>query len=163
MNQATASPAAIEPDDACLLAEITLKFAGDSGDGIQLAGQQFAQLASAAGERVRTLPDFPAEIRSPVGTLGGVSGFQVRAGGEQVLTPGDRLDLLLPLTMDLSLFDSLDNRELRDHIERAGSTRMPSAPRTWARPGSPPTRWKTARCARTGCSRCRWACSPATR
>jgi 2-oxoglutarate ferredoxin oxidoreductase subunit alpha len=97
MNQATASPAAIEPDDACLLAEITLKFAGDSGDGIQLAGQQFAQLASAAGERVRTLPDFPAEIRSPVGTLGGVSGFQVRAGGEQVLTPGDRLDLLVAM------------------------------------------------------------------
>ena len=64
MNQATASPAAIEPDDACLLAEITLKFAGDSGDGIQLAGQQFAQLASAAGERVRTLPDFPAGSRA---------------------------------------------------------------------------------------------------
>ncbi len=97
MNQATASPAAIDPDDARLLAEITLKFAGDSGDGIQLAGQQFAQLASAAGERVRTLPDFPAEIRSPVGTLGGVSGFQVRTGGEQVLTPGDRLDLLVAM------------------------------------------------------------------
>ncbi len=97
MNQAIAAP--IDPDlaDAQLFDEITLKFAGDSGDGIQLAGQQFAQLASAAGEVVRTLPDFPAEIRSPVGTLGGVSGFQVRTGGEQVLTPGDRLDLLVAM------------------------------------------------------------------
>lgn len=97
MNQAIT--ALVDPDlaDAQLFDEITLKFAGDSGDGIQLAGQQFAQLASAAGEVVRTLPDFPAEIRSPVGTLGGVSGFQVRTGGEQVLTPGDRLDLLVAM------------------------------------------------------------------
>jgi 2-oxoglutarate ferredoxin oxidoreductase subunit alpha len=79
------------------LDEITVKFAGDSGDGIQLAGQKFALLASAAGETVRTMPDYPAEIRSPVGTLGGVSGFQVRTGSAGIHTPGDRIDLLVAL------------------------------------------------------------------
>jgi 2-oxoglutarate ferredoxin oxidoreductase subunit alpha len=96
MNQAAA---VLDPDliEVQTLDEITVKFAGDSGDGIQLAGQKFAMLASAAGEIVRTAPDYPAEIRSPAGTLGGVSGFQVRTGGEGVLTPGDRLDLLVAM------------------------------------------------------------------
>jgi len=80
-----------------VLDEITVKFAGDSGDGIQLAGQKFALLASAAGETVRTLPDYPAEIRSPVGTLAGVSGFQVRTGSADIHTPGDRIDLLVAM------------------------------------------------------------------
>ena len=99
MNHAPAFTEFVDPDlaDVQVLDEITLKFAGDSGDGIQLAGQQFAQLASAAGEIVRTLPDYPAEIRSPAGTPGGVSGFQVRTGGEHVLTPGDHLDLLVAM------------------------------------------------------------------
>ncbi len=99
MNHAEADAALLDPDlsQVQTLDEITVKFAGDSGDGIQLAGQQFAQLASAAGELVRTLPDFPAEIRSPAGTLGGVSGFQVRTGGSGIHTPGDRIDLLVAM------------------------------------------------------------------
>jgi 2-oxoglutarate ferredoxin oxidoreductase subunit alpha len=97
ITQAAVQTRHADADEAQLLEEITLKFAGDSGDGIQLAGEQFARLASAAGEVVRTQPDFPAEIRSPAGTLGGVSGFQVRTGGDQVLTPGDRIDLLVAM------------------------------------------------------------------
>lgn len=99
MNQALAATDLLDPDldQAQTLDQITVKFAGDSGDGIQLAGQKFAQLASDAGESVRTLPDYPAEIRSPVGTLDGVSGFQVRTGGGDIHTPGDRIDLLVAM------------------------------------------------------------------
>ncbi|HVC18280.1 MAG TPA: 2-oxoacid:acceptor oxidoreductase family protein, partial [Rhodanobacter sp.] len=99
MNQGHAAVDLPDPDQIQVqtLDEITVKFAGDSGDGIQLAGQRFALLASAAGETVRTMPDYPAEIRSPAGTLGGVSGFQVRTGGAGIHTPGDRIDLLVAM------------------------------------------------------------------
>jgi 2-oxoglutarate/2-oxoacid ferredoxin oxidoreductase subunit alpha len=99
MTQAPAYADILDPElsRAQLMDEITIKFAGDSGDGIQLAGLKFAQLASAAGEAVRTMPDFPAEIRSPAGSLGGVSGFQVRTGRTGIHTAGDRLDLLVAM------------------------------------------------------------------
>ncbi|RLA04674.1 MAG: 2-oxoglutarate ferredoxin oxidoreductase subunit alpha [Gammaproteobacteria bacterium] len=77
--------------------DLTIKFAGDSGDGIQLTGQKFAELASNAGEMVKTMPDFPAEIRSPIGSLGGVSGFQIRTGSEGIHTHGDELDMLVAM------------------------------------------------------------------
>ncbi len=80
-----------------LLDELTIKFAGDSGDGIQLTGQRFAELSSQVGEVVRTMPDFPAEIRAPAGTIGGVSGFQIRTGSDNVHTHGDRLDVLVAM------------------------------------------------------------------
>ncbi len=67
----------------------TVRFAGDSGDGMQVAGTQFADIASITGAFVRTLPDVPSEIRAPAGSLGGVSGFQISFGDEEVLTPGD--------------------------------------------------------------------------
>jgi 2-oxoglutarate ferredoxin oxidoreductase subunit alpha len=67
----------------------TVRFAGDSGDGMQLAGTQFADIASLTGTVVRTLPDFPSEVRAPTGSLGGVSGFQVSFGDQDVRTPGD--------------------------------------------------------------------------
>ncbi len=67
----------------------TVRFAGDSGDGMQLAGSQFADIASLTGTVVRTLPDFPSEVRAPVGSLGGVSGFQISFGDQDVRTPGD--------------------------------------------------------------------------
>jgi len=95
----TRAPAAELPDpelgQAQVFDDITIKFAGDSGDGIQLAGVQFARLSGEAGEAVRTLSDFPPEIRSPAGSLGGVSGFQLRTGGEHVRTAGDLVDLLV--------------------------------------------------------------------
>lgn len=76
---------------------VTIRFAGDSGDGIQLTGGQFAAATALAGNDLRTLPDFPAEIRAPAGSLGGVSGFQVRFGPSRVLTPGDRPDVLVAM------------------------------------------------------------------
>ncbi len=80
-----------------IVGELTIKFAGDSGDGIQLTGQKFAELASNAGEMVKTMPDFPAEIRSPIGSLGGVSGFQIRTGEAGIYTHGDELDMLVAM------------------------------------------------------------------
>jgi len=99
MNTSAPAMELPDPDRSGLqqFADITVKFAGDSGDGIQLAGLQFAQLASQAGEAVRTMPDFPPEIRSPAGTLGGVSGFQLRTGGQHVQTAGDAIDLLVAM------------------------------------------------------------------
>jgi 2-oxoglutarate ferredoxin oxidoreductase subunit alpha len=77
--------------------EATIRLAGDSGDGVQLAGGQFTRTAALAGNVVCTLPDFPAEIRAPAGTLAGVSGFQVHFGSRPIHTPGDRLDALVAM------------------------------------------------------------------
>jgi 2-oxoglutarate ferredoxin oxidoreductase subunit alpha len=67
----------------------TVRFAGDSGDGMQLVGSEFGDIASMSGNALRTLPDFPAEIRAPAGTLAGVSGYQLHFGDNEVVTPGD--------------------------------------------------------------------------
>ncbi|MCP4270716.1 MAG: 2-oxoglutarate ferredoxin oxidoreductase subunit alpha, partial [Gammaproteobacteria bacterium] len=94
--------------DKKVVGELTIKFAGDSGDGIQLTGQKFAELASNAGEMVKTMPDFPAEIRSPIGSLGGVSGFQIRTGSEGIHTHGDDLDMLVAMN-PASLKQNIEN------------------------------------------------------
>ena len=75
---------------------IVVKFCGDSGDGMQLTGSLFAQLGAELGHEISTLPDFPAEIRAPQGSLGGVSGFQVELGNE-VYTPGDKADVIVAM------------------------------------------------------------------
>ena len=72
-----------------------VRFAGDSGDGIQLQGQQFTNASALAGHDLSTLPDFPAEIRAPAGTRYGVSAFQIQFGGERITTPGDAPDVLM--------------------------------------------------------------------
>jgi len=77
------------------LNSITIRFAGDSGDGIQLVGSQFANATAIAGNDLSTLPDYPAEIRAPAGSLGGVSGFQLSFGDESVMTPGTRPNVLI--------------------------------------------------------------------
>ncbi len=74
-----------------------VRFAGDSGDGIQLQGQQFTVASALAGHDLATLPDFPAEIRAPAGTRYGVSAFQIQFGGDRVTTPGDAPDVLIAL------------------------------------------------------------------
>jgi 2-oxoglutarate ferredoxin oxidoreductase subunit alpha len=74
---------------------ITIRFAGDSGDGMQLAGTQFTNTSALAGNDIATFPDFPAEIRAPAGTLAGVSGFQVHFASTDIHTPGDDLDALV--------------------------------------------------------------------
>ena len=72
-----------------------VRFAGDSGDGIQLQGQQFTMASALAGHDLATMPDFPAEIRAPHGTRYGVSAFQIQFGGERTTTPGDSPDVLI--------------------------------------------------------------------
>ncbi len=72
-----------------------IRFAGDSGDGIQLQGQQFTTASALAGHDLATMPDFPAEIRAPAGTRFGVSAFQIQFGGERITTPGDAPDVLI--------------------------------------------------------------------
>ena len=79
------------------LNSVTVRFAGDSGDGIQLVGSQFANATAIAGNDLSTLPDFPAEIRAPAGSLAGVSGFQISFGDESVLTPGNKPDVLMAM------------------------------------------------------------------
>lgn len=76
---------------------IVVKFAGDSGDGVQLTGTQFAETNALFGNDIATFPDFPAEIRAPIGTLPGVSGYQIHFSSESVLTPGDSYDVLVAL------------------------------------------------------------------
>ncbi len=74
---------------------VTVRLAGDSGDGMQLLGTQLTNTSALAGNDVATFPDFPAEIRAPVGTRAGVSGFQVQFSAEQIFTPGDGVDALV--------------------------------------------------------------------
>jgi len=74
-----------------------IRFAGDSGDGIQLTGSQFTTTTAIAGNDLSTLPDYPAEIRAPVGTIAGVSGFQIQFSSREVLTPGDAPDVLVAM------------------------------------------------------------------
>jgi len=79
------------------LERVVIRFAGDSGDGMQLTGSQFTATTAAAGNDLATLPDFPAEIRAPAGTQAGVSGFQIQFAAEEVFTPGDQPDVLVAM------------------------------------------------------------------
>src|SRR3990172_5789747 len=77
--------------------KVVIKFAGDSGDGMQLTGTQFTDTSALWGNDVATFPDYPAEIRAPVGTVAGVSGFQVHIGNVDIHTPGDMADVLVAM------------------------------------------------------------------
>jgi 2-oxoglutarate ferredoxin oxidoreductase subunit alpha len=93
------------------LDEVTIRFAGDSGDGMQLTGTQFTNTTALLGNDLSTLPDYPAEIRAPAGTLFGVSGFQIHFGSTEINTPGDTCDVLVamnPAALKVNL------RSLRD-------------------------------------------------
>jgi 2-oxoglutarate ferredoxin oxidoreductase subunit alpha len=79
------------------LDEVTIRFAGDSGDGMQLTGTQFTNTAAVVGNDLSTFPDYPAEIRAPAGTTYGVSGFQIHFGSRDILTPGDSCDVLVAM------------------------------------------------------------------
>ena len=113
------------------LDKVVIKFAGDSGDGMQLTGTQFTDTSALFGNDLATFPDFPAEIRAPQGTIAGVSGFQVHIGNSEITTPGDVADVLVAMnpaalkanknwvknggTIIVNI-DSFDTRE----IEKAG-------------------------------------------
>src|SRR5665213_4168239 len=80
-----------------VLPEVVIKFAGDSGDGMQLTGSQFTNNTALLGIDLSTFPDFPAEIRAPQGTIPGVSGFQLRFSSSRIFTPGDNCDVLVAM------------------------------------------------------------------
>src|SRR5499433_1755052 len=78
-----------------VLDQAVIRFAGDSGDGMQITGSQFTNTTALFGNDLATLPDFPAEIRAPAGSLPGVSGFQVHFADHDILTPGDQPEVLV--------------------------------------------------------------------
>jgi 2-oxoglutarate ferredoxin oxidoreductase subunit alpha len=80
-----------------VLDRVTIRFAGDSGDGMQLSGDRFTSVTAAFGNDLSTLPDFPAEIRAPAGSIPGVSGFQLHFADHDILTPGDAPDVLVAM------------------------------------------------------------------
>jgi 2-oxoglutarate/2-oxoacid ferredoxin oxidoreductase subunit alpha len=97
-----------DADGREILDSVVIRFAGDSGDGMQLAGMQFTQTSAEAGNDLATFPDFPAEIRAPAGTTFGVSGFQIHFASHDVLTPGDEPDVLVamnPAALKVNLRD----------------------------------------------------------
>ena len=114
----------------------TIRFAGDAGDGMQLVGEQFTTASAIHGNAVWTIPDHPAEIRAPAGTLAGVSGFQVHFSNHAISTPGDRLTALVamnPAALRANLSDLEANGILivnsdtfvKDELEKAGYTANP--------------------------------------
>jgi 2-oxoglutarate ferredoxin oxidoreductase subunit alpha len=94
VQEAVSSP---EQKPEVVIGSAVVRFAGDSGDGVQLTGQRFTTATALAGNDVATLPDFPSEIRAPTGTLYGVSGYQIQFASKDVYTPGDSLDVLVAL------------------------------------------------------------------
>ena len=101
MTETTQRPRAVEE-----LESVVIRFAGDSGDGMQLAGDEFSRSVASAGHGFATRPEYPSEIRAPVGTLFGVSGYQIQYSSHQVFTPGDAADVLIamnPAALRLSL------------------------------------------------------------
>jgi 2-oxoglutarate/2-oxoacid ferredoxin oxidoreductase subunit alpha len=118
------------------LEQVTIRFAGDSGDGMQLTGGRFTSETAAIGNDLSTLPDFPAEIRAPAGSLPGVSGFQIHFADHDILTPGDQPDVLVamnPAALKTNLADLRERGTLivnRDafterNLQKAGYTTNP--------------------------------------
>src|SRR5712691_3689138 len=90
------------------LEQAVIRFAGDSGDGMQITGSQFTNTAAMLGNDLATFPDFPAEIRAPAGSLPGVSGFQINFSSRDIRTPGDAPDVLVamnPAALKVNLAD----------------------------------------------------------
>lgn len=97
------------------LESVVIRFAGDSGDGMQLTGTQFTNTTALLGNDLATFPDFPAEIRAPIGTLAGVSGFQIHFGSQEINTPGDTCDVLVVMNA-AALKSNLKNLKPRGTI-----------------------------------------------
>ncbi|HYC55012.1 MAG TPA: 2-oxoacid:acceptor oxidoreductase subunit alpha [Candidatus Binatia bacterium] len=95
MSQPSSAPPSLK--GAVVVDTVVIRFAGDSGDGMQLTGTKFTTESALAGNDIATLPDFPAEIRAPAGTLAGVSGFQLHFSSKKVFTPGDQPDVLVAM------------------------------------------------------------------
>jgi 2-oxoglutarate/2-oxoacid ferredoxin oxidoreductase subunit alpha len=112
------------------LEEVAVRFAGDSGDGMQLVGTQFTRSSVIFGNDVSTFPDYPAEIRAPAGTLAGVSGFQINFSSHDILTPGDKVDALValnPAALKASLGDVRSGGVLIVNEDAFGKTDLKKA------------------------------------
>ena len=120
---------------------VIVRFAGDSGDGMQLAGSRFMDATAEHGNDFATLPSFPGEIRAPAGTLAGVSAFQIHFAAQDILTPGDEPDVLVAMN-PAALKSELGALAPRGTVI---ATRMRSASATCRRPATRPTRSRTAR------------------
>ena len=118
------------------LERVVIRFAGDSGDGMQLTGTEFAKAAAEAGNDISTFPDFPAEIRAPAGSLFGVSGFQLQFSSSEIYTPGDAPDVLVvmnPAALKTNLRDLIEGGTLivntgafiEANLKKAGYAKSP--------------------------------------
>jgi len=136
MSETRTSAATVSAKPRRQLDRAVVRFAGDSGDGMQLTGEQFTTESAWAGNDLATLPNFPAEIRAPAGTLFGVSSFQLQFGRRRVYTPGDRLDCLVamnPAALKVHLPDLKDGGLLilninafeKKNLDRAGYATNP--------------------------------------
>ena len=86
-----------QAESAEVLDRLVIRFAGDSGDGMQLTGDRFTSVSASFGNDLSTFPDFPAEIRAPAGTVNGVSSFQVQISDHDITTPGDEPTVLIAM------------------------------------------------------------------
>ncbi|MFW5924787.1 MAG: 2-oxoacid:acceptor oxidoreductase subunit alpha [Myxococcota bacterium] len=108
MDTSVSSQPPAEPSSRESLDAVVIRFAGDSGDGMQLTGDQFTLATALAGNDLATFPDYPAEIRAPAGTTYGVSGFQIHFASSDIMTPGDQPDVLVamnPAALKVNLAD----------------------------------------------------------
>ncbi|HTX16402.1 MAG TPA: 2-oxoacid:acceptor oxidoreductase subunit alpha [Candidatus Baltobacteraceae bacterium] len=115
------------------LDQAVIRFCGDSGDGMQITGSQFTNTVALYGNDLATLPDFPAEIRAPAGTLPGVSGFQVHFSSHDVYTPGDAVDALIamnPAALKMNIADLKPNGILIVNLDDFGETDLRKAQMT---------------------------------
>jgi 2-oxoglutarate ferredoxin oxidoreductase subunit alpha len=116
-----------------LIERAVIRFCGDSGDGMQITGSQFTNTVALYGNDLATLPDFPAEIRAPAGTLPGVSGFQVHFSSSDVYTPGDSVDALIamnPAALKMNIADLKPNGILIVNLDDFGETDLRKAQAT---------------------------------
>src|SRR3982750_2609722 len=115
MSTVIETPAEAVEKDFEEVETVTIRFAGDSGDGMQLTGTQFTNTSAVVGNDISTLPDFPAEIRAPAGSLPGVSGFQLNFSSQDIKTPGDQPNVLVamnPAALKVNLADLEDGGTL---------------------------------------------------
>lgn len=133
------------------LDRVIIRFAGDSGDGMQLTGDRFTSETASFGNDLSTLPNFPAEIRAPAGTLPGVSSFQLHFADHDILTPGDAPNVLVamnPAALKANIGDVPRGGEIIVNTDEF-------AKRAMAKVGYATSPWRTARSTPTGSTRCR--------
>lgn len=133
------------------LDRVIIRFAGDSGDGMQLTGDRFTSETASFGNDLSTLPNFPAEIRAPAGTLPGVSSFQLHFADHDILTPGDAPNVLVamnPAALKANLADVPRGADIIVNTDEF-------AKRAMAKVGYDTSPSTTARSRRTTCTRCR--------